>query len=73
MVLMLGLLGGALLPDNWQWVVYWVPIYWTFDVAEEIFTLTATWDAVAWKSGVALGISLLAYGVLQKRIARGLS
>lgn len=72
-VLLLGVLGGALLPENWQWIVYWVPLYWIFDAAQGVFMLTATWTDVVWRSGVMLGISLAAFLVLQRRIARGLS
>lgn len=72
-VLLLGVLGGAILPDAWQWVVWWVPLYWIYDAAEGILTLTAGWGDVLWRSGVFVGISLLAYALLSRRIAKGLS
>lgn len=73
MVLMLAILGGALLPDNWQWVVYWVPAYWYYDLVEEIFTLQATWTSVAWKSAVMVGITGIYFLAMRKRFAKGLS
>ena len=73
MVVMLGILGGTLLPDNWQWIVYWVPVYWVFDIAQEIFTVSADWGTVGWKSAVIVGTCGLYFLALRKRIAAGLS
>jgi len=73
MVLMLAILGGALLPDNWQWVVYWVPAYWYYDRVEEVFTLQATWSSVAWKSAVMVGIAGIYFLAMRRRFAKGLS
>lgn len=72
-VLLLGVLGGTILPDAWHWVVWWVPLYWIYDAAQGIFTLTAGWTDVLWRSGVFLGISVVAYLLLRRRIAKGLS
>ncbi len=72
-VIMLAILGGVLLPDNWQWVVYWVPVYWLYNLAESIFTLTADWIEVLWKTGIILGTTGLYFLIAGKRIARGLS
>ncbi len=70
---MLALAGGLLLPDRWEWVVYWVPVYWIMDAAQGIFQLTATWADVMWRSGVLIGICLLVFVGLRPRLARGLS
>ena len=72
-VIMLSVLGGVLLPDNWQWIVYWVPVYWLYNVAEGVFNLTADWIEVLWKTGVMLGTTGLYFLLARKRIARGLS
>ena len=73
MVLMLAILGGALLPDNWQWLVYWVPAYWYYDLVEEVFTLQATWTSVAWKSAVMVGTTGVYFLAMRRRFAKGLS
>lgn len=73
MVVMLGILGGTLLPDAWQWAVYWVPVYWLFDLVEDVFTASATWTDVWWKSGVMVGTTALYFAILRRRIAAGLS
>ena len=57
MVLMLAILGGTLLPENLQWLVWWAPIYWIYDILEEIFTETATWGSITWKSAVMVGLT----------------
>lgn len=69
----LAVLGGTLLPDSWQWLVYWVPVYWVFNAIDGILTLTATWADVLRQMGVMAGICLLVFLGLRKRIAAGLS
>jgi ABC-2 type transport system permease protein len=73
MVVMLAILGATLLPDKWHWVVWWSPLYWIYDILEEVFTESASWGAVWWKSGVTVGISGLYFILLRKKIAKGLS
>ncbi len=73
MVMMLAILGGTLLPENWQWVAYWVPSYWVYTMAEGVFTLTATWGQIGWKVAVMAGSIGLYFLVLRKRFAAGLS
>ena len=73
MVLMLAILGGTLLPENLQWLVWWAPIYWIYDILEEIFTETATWGSIAWKSAVMVGLTGLYFILLRKKIIKGLS
>ncbi|MFA6617777.1 MAG: ABC transporter permease [Candidatus Neomarinimicrobiota bacterium] len=73
MLLMLSILGGTLLPDQWQWLVYWTPFYWVYDVLESVFTQTATWTAFAWKNALIVGICALYFMILKKSIVKGLS
>jgi hypothetical protein len=69
----LGVLGGAILPEAWQWIAYWIPFYWMFDLLEEVFALAADWVTVLWKAGVMTGIVVVMYGLAARRISRGLS
>lgn len=69
----LGILAGLLLPEKWQWIVYWLPFYWVFNAADAILTLAATWTEVLWQMGVAAGICLVFFLGLRRRIAAGLS
>ena len=73
MMMMLAILGGILLPNNWQWVVWWVPFYWVYDILEAVFTGTATWAGFAWKSAVMVGTTGLYFFLLRKKIISGLS
>ena len=73
MVVMLSILGGTLLPDKWHWVVWWSPLYWIFDVLEEVFTESATWGVIGWKSAVVAGLTGVYFMLLRKKIVKGLS
>ncbi len=73
MIMMLSILGGTLLPDVWQWVVWWTPFFWLYSILEQILTLTATWVDVIWKSAVMVGICWIYFLLLRKKIVSGLS
>jgi ABC-2 type transport system permease protein len=73
MLLGLSILGGTLLPDNWMWAVWWSPVYWAFSVMRDIFSDTATWALVGWKSAVVVGLVGLYFILLRKKIIKGLS
>jgi ABC-2 type transport system permease protein len=72
-VVMLAILGGTLLPDKWQWAVYWAPFYWIFDIMEGILTNSAEWADLVWKSAVTLLLTAAFFVLLRKKIIKGLS
>ncbi len=72
-VVALSMLGATLLPDKWHWVVWWSPSYWIYDILEEVFTESATWGLLGWKSAVVVGLTGLYFLLLRKKIAKGLS
>ena len=72
-VVALGILGATLLPDNWQWVVWWVPFYWIYDVLEGVFTRTIGWGTFVWKTALTVGLSALFVLLARKKIVAGLS
>lgn len=72
-VVMLGIAGGIMLPDNWKWVVWWAPFYWIFDILKAVFTETATWIGLAWKLAVVVGLAGIYFILLRKKIIKGLS
>ena len=72
-VVMLAILGGTLLPDNWQWAVWWAPFFWIFDMMEGVFTNSIEWIEIAWKSAITLGLTAVFYFLLRKKIIKGLS
>ncbi len=73
MIMLFSILGGTLLSDQWQWVVWWSPFYWMYDNLEAILTQTASWSAFAWKSALMLGLCGLYFALLRKKIVSGLS
>jgi len=73
MVVLLSILGGTLLPDKWQWAVWWSPLYWAYDILDEIFTETANWRGVVWESAVTAGLTGIYFLLLRKKIVKGLS
>lgn len=73
MVVALSILGGTLLPDRWQWAVWWSPFYWIYDILEEVFSDSATWGVLGWKSVLVVGTTAVYFLLLRKPIIRGLS
>lgn len=73
MIVLLSILGGTLLPDKWHWVVWWSPLYWVYDILDEVFTETSTWGGVFWKSAVTVGLTGVYFILLKKSIVKGLS
>ena len=73
MIVMLALFGATLLPDSWEIILWWNPFYWVFDIYEEIFTQSAKWITVFWKSAVILLLSGIYFLLLRKSIIKGLS
>ena len=67
------ILGALLLPKGWLFTVYWLPFYWTYRGFSEIILKTATWGDILLYSGIILGITVLVYGMLARRIKRGLA
>ncbi len=67
------ILGASLLPDNWKWITYWAPFYWVFNMYEGVFTETITWIEILWKSGISIGLSVLYFLLLYRKIIKGLS
>lgn len=72
-IVALSILGGTLLPDKWQWAVWWSPLYWIYDILEEVFTESATWGVLGWKSAVVVGLTGIYFILLRKKIVKGLS
>lgn len=73
MVLMLAILGGTLLPENWHWVVWWSPVYWTYKALEEVYRETATWGSVMINCLITVGVTGVYFILLRKKIAKGLT
>lgn len=67
------ILGALLLPQNWLPVLYWSPFYWTYRGFSEIILKSAAWGDILLYCGIILGITVLVYALLVRKIKRGLA
>ncbi|MEN8906116.1 MAG: ABC transporter permease [Clostridiales bacterium] len=63
---------AELLGQKWQWIVYWVPFYWTYKGVDEILTYNSSWQNTLMYSGIVLVISICVYLLLMPGIRKGL-
>ena len=59
--------------QSWQWVVYWVPFYWTYKTNEAVLSFTATWPQVLGYTAIVLALSGVVYYFLAPKIKAGLT
>lgn len=69
---MAGAVAIAELADKWQWVVYWVPFYWTYKATDAILTYNANWSTTLLYAFFVLIISIVVYLILMPKIRKGL-
>jgi len=67
------LLGALLLPKHLQFLLYWIPYYWTYQGVNSILLKTAVWPEIIMYSGILTGITLLVFILLKGKIRKGLS
>ncbi len=65
--------GYELLPENWQWTMYWSPFYWAYKANILILSKTADWGTVLICTGMVLILSFTLYFILLPKIRKGLS
>ena len=64
---------AELVSAKWQWVVYWIPFYWTYQTNEAVLSFSATWPQVLGYTGIVVAISAVVYLILAPKIKAGLS
>lgn len=67
------ILGAIFLNVKWHPFLYWSPFYWAFKSMDAIILKEATWGMILVNSGIIMGISLLVFAGLSKKISRGLN
>lgn len=72
-VVMLAILGGTLLPDKWQWAVWWAPPYWVYNIMEGVFTQSEEWMDILWKGMITVALTAGFFVLFRKKIIKGLS
>lgn len=70
---MVSIFGAIYLPEKWLFVLYWSPFYWAYDVIRDILLLNAQWSKVLLNSGIILGITIVVFLGLRRKIIQGLS
>lgn len=58
---------------KWQWVVWWVPFYWTYKTNEAVLSFSATWAQVLGYTAIVLALSGVVYYFLAPKIKAGLT
>lgn len=64
--------GYLMLPDKWQWTMYWSPFYWAYRANDQILKGIAEWSEVLVSMAIIWGISLLVYLLALPFIKKGL-
>jgi len=64
---------GLVVPQAYQFTLYWMPTYWIFFGYREIFLNQAGWGEVGRYAAIALGVSLLFLGVSWRLFSRRLT
>ena len=69
---LLSVFGAMYLADNWHWVLFWSPFYWAYLNMNGILLQQADWFLVLRNSGFILGLTVLVFMGLRKKIVNGL-
>jgi ABC-type multidrug transport system permease subunit len=64
---------AELVNAKWQWVVYWIPFYWTYKTNEAVLSFSATWPQVIGYTAIVLVLSAVVYYFLAPKIKAGLT
>lgn len=70
--IMASVFGAIFLPDKWQPVLYWSPFYWAYRSVDDIVLQQAAWGDIWLHNLFILAITAVIFGLMFKRIKRGM-
>jgi len=59
---------AELLSESLQFLVYWIPFYWTYRGNDAILSYSASWEQILLYSGIVLVLCAVVYVALSRRI-----
>ena len=71
--LALSVAAAELLSEQWQFLAYWLPFYWTYKGNDAILTYSASWPQILSYALIVLALSAVVYYFLAPRIQKGLA
>ncbi|WP_105616233.1 ABC transporter permease [Vallitalea okinawensis] len=72
-IISISIIGALLLPNNFQFFLYWSPYYWSFKGLMDVVTEVASWTEVVIYSCIILGLTGLFFLGMKKKIVNGLN
>lgn len=70
--IMASVFGGIFLADKWHPLLYWSPFYWAYRSIDSIIMQQAKWGQLWLNNLIILFITLIVFGLMYKRIQRGM-
>lgn len=64
--------GAELLADKWQFLLYWIPFYWTYKGNNAILSSTSTWSQILLYTLIVFALCSVVYIILIPKIRKGL-
>lgn len=72
-IISISIIGALLIPDRFQFFLYWSPYYWSFIGLMDVVTEVASWTEVISYSCIILGLTALFFFGMKNKIVRGLN
>ena len=70
---MLGsIIGYEMLPEKWQFCLYWSPFYWAYRANDLILTGGGDWPTLLLHVAIILAVCIIVFAALRPRIRKGL-
>jgi ABC-type multidrug transport system permease subunit len=67
-----GVAAAEFLGDQWQFLAYWIPFYWTYKGNDAILSYSASWPQILIYTAIVLALCAAVYVYLPPKITKGL-